>query len=188
MKQIFRLLAGTLLIPLFFSCDNNSENTNLILVDTVAIADQSIDPLAGYSSKFKTLIVADSGVFRGKKLEITKAQAKDSTLEKIEENASTITYNVNLSATEYGDIMYNFNKDALSSVEIFIYPKDDSSLVALKTELINFYSKKIGASASTKKGKTVILNTQENYGVEWSEEGNRKVKDLRMYVFSLSAL
>ncbi|WP_299254657.1 hypothetical protein [uncultured Cytophaga sp.] len=188
MKHIFRLLACTLFVPLFFSCDSYNENTNIVLVDTLTVSDPMIDPLAGYSSSFKILMVSDSGVFRGKKLGITKSQAMDSTLEKIEQDASTITYNINLSATEYGDIMYTFNKDALSSVEIFVYPKNDSSLVALKTELINFYSKKIGASVSTKKGKTVLLNTQENYGVEWSEEGNRKVKDLRMYVFALSAL
>jgi hypothetical protein len=188
MKHIFRLLACTFFIPLFFSCNNYSENTNVVLVDTLTTVDSVFDPLTGYSTKFKLLIVSDSGVFRGKKMGITKAQAMDSTLEKIEQDASSITYNINLSATEYGDIKYNFNKDALSSVEVFVYPKDDSCLIALKTELINFYSKKIGASVSTKKGKTVLLNTQENYGVEWSEEGNRKVKDLRMYVFSLSAL
>ena len=187
MKHIFRLLAITLFISIFFSCNDFSENTNVVLTDTVAV-DAIVDPLSGYSSKFKTLIVTDSGVFRGRKFGITKTQTLESGLEKIEEDAVNTTYNINLGATEYGDIMYTFNKDAFASVEVFIYPKDDSSLQALKGELVDFYSKKIGASVVKKKGKVVLLNPEENYGIEWSEEGNRKVKDLRMYIFSLSAL
>ncbi|HSY62640.1 MAG TPA: hypothetical protein VK796_12235 [Cytophaga sp.] len=187
MKHIFRILAVTLFTPIFFSCDDFSENTNVVLVDTLSV-DTIVDPLGGYSSKFKTLIVTDSGVFRGRKFGISKVQTLESGLEKIEEDAVSTTYNINLGATEYGDIMYTFNKDAFASVEVFVYPKDDSSLVALKNELVDYYSKKIGASVVKKKNKVVLLNPQENYGIEWSEEGNKKIKDLRMYIFSLSAL
>lgn len=187
MKHIFQILAIALFTPLFFSCDDVTENTNVVLTDTIAV-DTLIDPLAGYSSKFKTLIVTDTGVFRGRKFGISKTQTLESGLEKIEEDTVSTTYNINLGATEYGDIMYTFNKGAFASVEVFVYPKDDSSLQALKTELVDFYSKKIGASVLKKKGKTVLLNPEENYGIEWSEEGNKKIKDLRMYIFSLSAL
>ncbi|WP_018344521.1 hypothetical protein [Cytophaga aurantiaca] len=187
MKHIFRILAIALFLPIFFSCDDFSENTNVVLTDTLAL-DSIIEPLAGYSSKFKTLIVTDTGVFRGRKFGASKALTLEPGLEKIEEDATNTTYNINLGATEYGDIMYTFNKDVFTSVEVFVYPKDDSSLQALKTELVDFYSKKIGASVLKKKGKTVLLNPEENYGIEWSEEGNRKIKDLRMYIFSLSAL
>jgi hypothetical protein len=187
MKNIFRILTIALFTPLLFSCDDVSENTNITLVDTLTV-DTLVDPLAGYSSKFKTLIGTDSGVFRGRKFGISKTQTLESTLEKIEEDTSSITYNLSLGATEYGDIMYTFNKDVFASVEVFIYPKDDSSLQALKSELVNFYSKKIGASVVNKKNKVVLINPEENYGIEWSEEGNKKIKDLRMYIFSLSAL
>lgn len=187
MKHIFRILAIALFTPLLFSCDDVTENTNIVLTDTMSV-DSIIDPLAGYSSKFKTLIVTDTGVFRGRKFGISKTQTLESSLEKIEEDSVSTSYNINLSATEYGDIMYTFNKDAFTSVEVFIYPKDDSSLQALKAELVGFYSKKIGSSVINKKNKTVLLNPDENYGIEWSEEGNKKIKDLRMYIFSLSAL
>lgn len=187
MKHIFRILALTLLAPIFFSCDDFSENTNVVLTDTLTV-DTIVDPLAGYSSKFKTLIVTDTGVFRGKSFGSSKALTLESGLEKIEENAASISYNINLGATEYGDIMYTFNNDVFTSLEVFVYPKDDSSLVALKAELVDFYSKKIGATVVKKKGKTVLLNPEENYGIEWSEEGNKKIKDLRMYIFSLSVL
>lgn len=187
MKHIFRIFAIALFSPIFFSCDNFSENTNVVLVDTLTV-DTLIDPLAGYSSKFKTLIVTDTGVFRGRKFGISKSQTLESGLEKIEEDPISTTYNINLGATEYGDIMYTFNKDAFTSVEVFVYPKDDSSLQALKSELVDFYSKKIGASVVKKNNKTVLLNPEENYGIEWSEEGNKTIKDLRMYIFSLSAL
>jgi hypothetical protein len=187
MKHIFRILAIALFTPLFFSCNDFSENTNIVTVDTLK-TDTVVDPLAGYSSKFKTLIVTDSGVFRGRKFGISKKQTLETGLEKIEEDTVSTTYNINLSATEYGDIMYTFNKDAFTSVEVFIYPKDDSSLQALKAELVGFYSKKIGSTVVNKKNKTVLLNPDENYGIEWSEEGNKKIKDLRMYIFSLSAL
>ena len=187
MKYIFRILAIALFIPLFFSCNDVSENTNIVLTDTLSI-DTLADPLAGYSSKFKTLIVTDTGVFRGRKFGISKTQTLESGLEKIEEDSVSTTYNINLGATEYGDIMYTFNKNAFASIEVFVYPKDDSSLQALKSELVDFYSKKIGASVVKKKNKVVLLNPTENYGIEWSEEGNKKIKDLRMYIFSLSAL
>lgn len=186
MKYIVRILAIALFIPLFFSCNDFSENTNVVLTDTLNV--DTLDPLAGYSSKFKTLIVTDTGVFRGRKFGISKTQTLESGLEKIEEDSISTTYNINLGATEYGDIMYTFNKDLFASVEVFIYPKDDSSLQALKSELVDFYSKKIGASVVKKKNKVVVLNPTENYGIEWSEEGNKKIKDLRMYIFSLSAL
>lgn len=187
MKHIYRILALILFSPLFFSCDDFSENTNVTLLDTVSV-NTVVDPLAGYSSKFKTLIVTDSGVFRGRTFGASKAKTLEPGLEKIEENTTSVTYNINLGATEYGDIMYTFNNDAFSSVEVFVYPKDDSSLVALKNEMIDFYSKKIGATVLKKKNKTTLLNPDGNYGIEWSEEGNRKIKDLRMYIFSLSAL
>jgi hypothetical protein len=186
MKQIFRILAVALFTPIFFSCDDFSENTNVTLVDTLAV-DTVVDPLAGYSSKFKTLVATDSGLFRGRKFGTTKAQTLETGLEKIEEDSVSVTYNINLSATEYGDIMYTFNKGTFSSLEVFVYPKDDSSLQALKGELVDFYSKKIGATVVKKKNKTTLLNPENNYGIEWSEEGNKKIKDLRMYIFSLSA-
>src|SRR6187431_3348285 len=124
MKHIFRILAIALFTPLFFSCNDFSENTNIAVVDSLT-TDTVVDPLAGYSSKFKTLIVTDSGVFRGRKFGISKKQTLETGLEKIEEDTVSTTYNINLSATEYGDIMYTFNKDAFTSVEVFIYPKDD---------------------------------------------------------------
>ena len=187
MKHIFRTIAIALFIPIFFSCNDVTENTNVVLTDTLTL-DTLMDPLAGYSFKFKTLIVTDTGVFRGRQFGISKTETLETTLEKIEEDTSSITYNLSLGATEYGDIMYTFNKDIFASVEVFIYPKDDSSLQSLKSELVNFYSKKIGASVVNKKNKVVLINPEENYGIEWSEEGNKKIKDLRMYIFSLSAL
>ena len=138
MKHIFRILSIALFIPIFFSCNDFNENTNVVLTDTLAV-DTIIDPLAGYSSKFKTLIVTDTGVFRGRKFGASKALTLESGLEKIEEDHQSISYNINLGATEYGDIMYTFNKDVFTSVEVFVYPKDDSSLLALKNELIDFH-------------------------------------------------
>ncbi len=188
MKNALRILALVVLTPLFFSCGNEVENTNQVLTDTLTITDTIPEVLPGYSSKFKALMLTDSALFRGKKLGMPQAATTEPSLEKIEEDPSSITYNVTLEATEYGDIMYAFNKSALSSIEVFIYPKNDSSLQALKAEMIKFYSEKLGAEAVTKGDKTTLLNPKENVGIEWSEEGNRKIKDLRMYIFTLSAL
>lgn len=188
MKHVLRILPFALFIPLFFSCRNEAENTDQVLTDTLTTVDTIPEVLPGYSSKFKALMLTDTALFRGKKLGQTQASLTEPSLEKIEENASSITYNVTLEATEYGDIMYSFNNAALSSIEVFIYPKNDSSLKALKAEMVEFYSKKLGADAVKKGGKTTILNPSENIGVEWTEEGNKKIKDLRMYIFTLSAL
>ena len=188
MKNTLRILTLALFTPLFFSCNNEAENTDQVLTDTLSTIDTIPEVLPGHSAKFKALMLTDSALFRGKKLGMAQASVTEPSLEKIEGDASSITYNVTLEATEYGDIMYAFNKSALSSIEVFIYPKNDSSLQALKAEMIEFYSKKLGAAAVKKGDKTTILNPKDNVGVEWSEEGNKKIKDLRMYIFTLSAL
>lgn len=181
------MFAVTLFTPLFFSCDNFSENTNLVMTDTLSV-DTLAGPLQGYSSKFKLLMVTDTALFRGKNLGINQAAAVETSLTKIEEDPTSTTYTIALEATEEADIIYTFNKAQLSSVEVFAYPKNDSSLQALKAEMIEFYSKKLGATTAEKSGKTVLLSPKDNVGIEWSEEGNKKIKDLRMYIFGLSAL
>jgi len=188
MKHVLHLFVFTLFTSVFFSCDNWGEHTDAHQNDSIPAKDSLAEPLTGYSAKFKALMLTDSAIFRGKKLGMAQASVTEPSLEKIEEEPTSITYNVTLEATEYGDIMYSFNKSALSSIEVFIYPKNDSSLQALKSEMLEFYKKKLGNSVTTKNGKTVLLNPQENIGIEWSEEGNRKIKDLRMYIFQLSAL
>ncbi len=187
MKHIFSILTIALCTPLFFSCDNFNENTNIVLTDTLS-TDTLIGPLPGYSSKFKLLMVTDTALFRGKKIGESTSTAIETDLQKIEEDATSTTYTIALDATEEADIIYNFNKEKLNSIEVFMYPKDDSSLKALKAELVDFYSKKFGATTAQKSGKTVMLSPKDNVGIEWSEEGNKKIKDLRMYIFSLSAL
>ncbi|ABG60365.1 hypothetical protein [Cytophaga hutchinsonii] len=187
MKHIFSILAIALCTTVFFSCDNFSENTNLVLTDTLS-TDTLVGPLAGYSSKFKLLMVTDTALFRGKKIGESISTATEPELQKIEEDAASATYTVALDGTEEADLIYNFNKEKLNSIEVFLYPKNDSSLKALKAELVDFYSKKLGATTAEKSGKTVLLSPKDNIGIEWSEEGNKKIKDLRMYIFSLSAL
>jgi hypothetical protein len=188
MKYILRILTLLLFAPMFLACDNWSENTNLVLVDTLATGDSVIDPLAGYSTRFKKLMLTDTAVFRGRKFGMSKASVLESSLEKIEEDATITMYNISLDATEYGDISYGFNLDALIAIEVILYTKDDSSLVAFKNELVDFYGKKMGATVARKKDKTILLNVKENYGIEWTEEGNKVVKDLRMRIFSLSTI
>ena len=188
MKHLVHIFAIALFFPIFFSCDSVSENTNIDMTDTMS-TDSIIGPLQGYSSKFKLLMVTDTALFRGKNLGAVASVAAEPTLAKIEENAASITYTVPLAATEEADIIYSFNKSSqLSSIEVYAYPKNDSSLQALKGELIEFYSKKFGAKAAKKDGKIVLLSPKDNIGIEWSEEGNKMIKDLRMYIFGLSAL
>lgn len=187
MKNLVRIFAIALFSPAFFSCDNFSENTNVVLADTASV-DTVTGPLQGYSEKFKLLVVTDTALFRGKNLGTSTALATEPTLQKIEEDASSATYTVSLEATEEADIIYNFDKLQLSSIEVYAYPKNDSSLKALQNELIDFYSKKFGAATAKKDGKIVLLSPKDNIGIEWSEEGNKTIKDLRMYIFGLSAL
>jgi len=187
MKHVVQILTLALFTPMFFSCDPVTENTNIDMTDTVSI-DSIKDPLYGYSEKFKLLMVTDTALFRGKNLGVSTALTVEPNLQKIEEDASSATYTVALEATEEADVIYNFNKLQLSSIEVYAYPKNDSSLKALKTELIDFYSKKFGATAAKKDGKIVLLSPKDNIGIEWSEEGNKMIKDLRMYIFGLSAL
>ncbi len=187
MKHLIRILFLACLAPAFFSCDNVAENTNMVLTDTSG-TDSIPDPLYGYSSKFKLLIETDTALFRGKNLGASTASITEPSLQKIEEDASSITYTVPLEATEQADIIYHFDKLQLNSIEVYAYPKNDSSLQALKTELINFYSKKFDAVASKKDGKIVLLSPKDNIGVEWSEIDNKVIKDLRMYIFGLSSL
>lgn len=188
MKHLVRIFAITLFYPLFFSCDSVSENTDIDMTDTIS-GDTIKGPLYGYSSKFKLLMVTDTALFRGKNLGTVASVAAEPALAKIEEDASSITYTVPLEATEEADIIYSFNKSSqLSSIEVYAYPKNDSSLKALQGELIDFYSKKFGAKVAKKDGKIVLLSPKDNIGIEWSEEGNKMIKDLRMYIFGLSAL
>lgn len=188
MKHVVRILSIALFIPLFFSCDPVTENTNIDMTDTISV-DSIEGPLQGYSDKFKLLMVTDTALFRGKNLGATSSSAAEPALAKIEEDAASTTYTVPLAATEEADIIYNFNKSSnVSSIEVYVYPKNDSSLQALKGELIDFYSKKFGATTTKKGGKIVLLSPKDNIGIEWSEEGNKIIKDLRMYIFGLSAL
>ncbi len=188
MKYIVRILTLVLFAPIFFACDNWSENTDMVLVDTLTTTDTVIDPLAGYSVRFKTLMLTDSALFRGRAFGMTKANALETSLEKIDEDASITMYNISLDATEYGDITYGFNLDKLIAIEVILYTKDDSSLVAFKKELVDFYGKKLGSTVAYKKDKTILMNVKDNYGIEWTEEGNKVVKDLRMRIFSLSTI
>jgi len=187
MKHFVRIFSIAFFTPMLFSCDPVTENTNIDMTDTISV-DTIKGPLDGYSEKFKLLVVTDTALFRGKNLGASTALAAEPTLQKIEEDASSATYTIALEATEEADIIYNFNKLQLSSIEVYAYPKNDSSLKALKTELIDFYSKKFGATAAKKDGKIVLLSPKDNIGIEWSEEGNKMIKDLRMYIFGLSAL
>jgi hypothetical protein len=189
MKYVFITCAGLLLTAAFFSCENWNESDKGNLKDTLTVHDTVLSGFAAYSPEFRLLLENDNSFFRGKELGMSKANVAEPSLEKIEETPNSITYTIQLEATEEADIIYGFsNTDLLSSIDIFFYPKNDSSLQVMKKEMIHYYTTKTGLSVIDKNLKTVLLNTNTNTGIEWTEEGNRKIKDLHMHIFSLSAL
>lgn len=188
MKYILGALTGLLFSTFFFSCESWNENTNVVLTDTLAV-DTMPAGFAAYSPKFQLLAQNDSSFFRGKSLGADKASVNEPALEKIEETSNSITYAIQLAATEQADIVYAFNKkNKLSSIDVFFYLRDDSSLQAFKGEMTDYYSKKLNALVNTKNNKSVLLSPDTNTGIEWTEEGNQKVKDLHMRIFELSSL
>src|SRR5436190_23930768 len=63
-----------LLALLIFSCENQNETANQVQKSDTLI--NPVQPLAGYSEKFKFLIKSEEGIFRGINLGRTSAEVK----------------------------------------------------------------------------------------------------------------
>jgi hypothetical protein len=188
MRLLLITCSVLLSLSIFSSCENWNENTKSDN-DSISVMDTVISGFAAYSPEFRILVENDHSFFRGKEIGIAKSGVIEPSLEKIEETPNNITYTIQLEATEEADIIYGFdNNDLLSSIDVFFYPKNDSSLTIMKKEMIDYYTSKTGMEVVDKNEKTVLLNTTNNTGIEWTEEGNRNIKDLHMHIFRLSSL
>ncbi|MBC7450264.1 MAG: hypothetical protein H7259_02120, partial [Cytophagales bacterium] len=187
MKYILGIVTVLIFSVSFFSCERWTENSNTLLIDTL-VEDSMPQGFAAHTSKLQLLVQNDSSFFRGKTLGADKIAVTEPSLTKVEEDGNSITYTISLEATEEADIIYAFDtKDQLSAIDVVFYPKNDTSLQAFKTELIDYYSKKLNGIVSTKNNKSVLIGTDANTGIEWTEEGNAQIKDLHMHIFKLSS-
>jgi hypothetical protein len=160
MWKFFTVIVFSLLV--FVSCRESKKE-----VESVPSTAIESSELAGFSEKFKRIMVTEDGILRGFTFITDSSEIRrNESAQFLSSSRDEITYTLEFNELEMADIIYHLKGNEIDTFEIDLYLKNKEATDTLLNDFKTFYTKKYGDFESGGDSLFIWKDSVQNVGVQ----------------------